>query len=116
MYIGMMKEELSNYGIPLWSVVWLAVALTLHILSALIAARRFGVFYFTHTFSSKLMGGIFLLTPFMFSNGLKRLHMLLISLIATYSAVEAIIVQGRTKIADSDVRSAYALRQTRRDG
>lgn len=115
MYTGMMKVVLSNYGIPLWSVVWLAVALTLHILSALLAARRFGVF-FMHTFSSKLMGGMFFLTPFMFFNGLKWLHMLLISLIATYSAVEAIIVQGRTKIADSDVRSAYALRQTRRDG
>lgn len=116
MYTGMMKVVLSNYGIPVWSVVWLAVALMLHIISALIAARRFGVFYFTHTFSSKLMGGVFFLTPFMFSRGLKRLHMLLISLIATYSAVEAIIVQGRTKMADSDVRSVCALRQAQHDG
>lgn len=111
MYTGMMKVVLSNYGIPVWSIVWLAVALALHIISALIAAHRFGVFYFTHTFSSKLMGGMFFLTPFLFFNGLKRLHMLLISLIATFSAVEAIILQRRMKIADSDVRSACALRQ-----
>lgn len=44
MYTGMMKVVLSNYGIPVWSIVWLAVALMLHIISALIAARRFGVF------------------------------------------------------------------------
>lgn len=116
MYTGMMKVVLSNYGIPVWSIVWIAAALALHIISALIAARRFGVFYFTHTLSSKLLGGMLFLTPFMFFNGMKRLHMLVISLIATYSAVEAIVVQVRTKIADSDVRSVYALRQAQRDG
>lgn len=112
MYTGMMKVVLSNYGIPVWSVVWLAAALALHFISALIAAHRFGVFYFAHTISSKIMGGMFFLTPFMFCYGLIRLHMLLISMVATYSAVEAIIVQRRMKIADSDVRSAYSLRQS----
>lgn len=111
MYTGMMKVVLCNYGIPVWSIVWLVIALALHVVSALIAARRFGVFYFTHSISSKLMGGMFFLTPFMFFHGLNRLHMLLISLVATYSAVEAIVLQGRIKVADSDVPSVYALGQ-----
>lgn len=111
MYTGMMKVVLSTYGIPVWSIFWFAVALVLQIISALIAVRRFGRFYFVHTISSKIMGGMLFLTPFMFSHGLKRLHMLMMSLGVTYSAVEAIIVQCRTKIADSDVRSVYSLLQ-----
>ena len=110
MYLGMMKVVLSNYGIPVWAIVWLIAALTLHIISALIAARRFGIFYFAHTISSKLMGGMFFLTPFLFFLGLNWLHMLLISLIAMCSAIEAIIVQTQTKTADCDVQSVRALR------
>ena len=115
MYTGMMKVVLGAYGIPGWALVWLVAALVLHVVSALIALQRFGTFYFSHTVSGKLLGGAFFLTPFAFFHGLSALHVLLVCLIATYSAVEAIIVQAKTEHADSDVRSARALRQAQQD-
>ncbi len=115
MYTGMLKVVLTGYGIPDWALVTLVAALALHVISAFIASHRFGSFYFAHTISSKLMGGAFFLTPFAFCLGLRSQHMFVICLVATYSAIEAIIVQTKMVRADSDVRSVGALRQIQLD-
>lgn len=115
MYTGMMKVALTAYGIPDWALISLVAALALHVISALIAAHKFGTFYFTHTVAGKIMGGAFFLTPFALCFGLRSLHMFVICLIATYSAVEAIIIQANMKYADSDVRSVSELRQFQQD-
>ena len=105
MYTGMMKVMIVSRKIPLWSVIWLAATLIVHIISAIIAVFRFGNMYFIHSASGKALGGAVFLIPFAFIIGTGSVYMALTCAVSTYSSIEAVVIQIRTKIPDADVWS-----------
>ncbi len=105
MYAGMMKVMIVSKRMPLWSVVWLASTLVVHCISAMIAVFRFGKLYFTHSASSKVLGGMMFLVPFAFIIGIGPVYMALTSTVSTFSSIEAVVIQLRTDEPDANIWS-----------
>ena len=75
----------------------------------MIAVFRFGKLYFTHSASSKILGGAMYMIPFAFLIGIGPVYMALTCTVSTFSSIEAVFIQLRTDEPDADVWSWRSL-------
>ena len=109
MYGSMMKVMIASGAVPLWTILWLAGALLIHLAAAFICWHRFGRFYLNHALSSKLMGAAFFITPFSVRFGVDLFHLTITCIISSISAVEAVMIQLKANSAGTDILSLIGM-------
>lgn len=75
------------------------------VVSAVIAKKRFGKFYFVHSLFGKIMGFSLSVLPFLISWFSEHVVMAIVCLVASIGAVESIVIQSKSKTAQHNVLS-----------
>lgn len=104
-YFALTKILYLESVIPVWGLIWLAVALAGLVISAVISKVRLGKFYFVHSLFGKIFGAAAFLFPFAIKMLKADLYMAVVCSIASIAAVESIIIQLRSREIKTDVIS-----------
>lgn len=104
-FCSLAKILIFNKIIPLWVLAWMGIAILGFLISAVIAKKRFGKFYFVHSLFGKILGASVFAMPFLINWFSEKLALSLVCLIASIAAVESIIIQSKSKSAQLDVLS-----------
>lgn len=87
--------------------LWLAGALGIGAISALVTLIRQHELYFIHAISTKILGGLLAGVPFAISFGAMENYAVFLLAVLTLSMVEILIISIIQKEPDSDTRSLY---------
>lgn len=104
-YFSLAKILIFHNLVPLWILLWMGIALLGFLVSAVIAKKRFGKFYFVHSLFGKLLGVSLFTLPFLISWFSEKVGLSMVCLVASIAAVESIIIQSKSKTAHLDVLS-----------
>ncbi len=95
---------------PLWCVCWMAIILSIRVLTLIVGFLKFHAFAFLHTYANKATGLLLTCFPLIYwLVGLNSTAVLLCSL-ATLSALEELLISLISKTLDRDVTSVFARR------
>lgn len=92
-YAALFRVLLRQHLLPPWIAGWLGAALLLQLLAALLGLVLGRGFCFPHTFSSKIMGFSLFVLAFIRDPLRLRPYLLLLGLIFSWSALEALLWQ-----------------------
>lgn len=104
-YLSLAKILVFHSLVPVWTFVWMIIAIIGFIISAVIAKKRFGKFYFVHSLFGKILGLSLFSLPFLISWFSEQIGLSIVCLIASIAAAESIIIQSKSKTAHLDVLS-----------
>lgn len=104
-YLSLAKILIFNHFIPTWFLAWLGFAIVGFVVSAVIAKKRFGKFYFVHSLFGKILGLSLFALPFFISWFNEKIALSIVGLAASIGAVESIIIQTKSETAQLDVLS-----------
>lgn len=102
-YCSLAKILIFHNLVPLWILVWMGIAVLGFLVSAVIAKKRFGKFYFVHSLFGKILGTSVFAMPFLINWFNEKIALSIVCLIASIAAVESIIIQSKSKTAHLDV-------------
>lgn len=109
-YFSLAKILIFHNLVPLWIILWMGAALLGFLISAVIAKKRFGKFYFVHSLFGKILGVSLFCLPFMISLISEKAGLSVVCIIASIAAIESIIIQSKSKSAHLDVLSLKNLK------
>ena len=104
-YCSLAKILIFHNLVPVWILVWMGIAVLGFLISAAIAKKRFGKFYFVHSLFGKILGASVFVMPFLINWFGEKVALSIICLIASIAAIESIIIQSKSKTAHLDVLS-----------
>lgn len=104
-YFSLAKILLFHNMIPLWFIIWASIAILGLFVSAIIAKKRFGKFYFVHSLFGKILGASLFALPFLISWFSTKIGLLAVCFIASIAAIESILIQIKSKTMHLDVLS-----------
>ena len=89
--------------------LWMIGMMGIHLLASIIGSIRFKTFFFVHNVSAKAWGMLMFLLPFAIWFGWQDAWMIVICAAATFSAIDALLIQIFSIEPMPDARSAFAL-------
>ncbi len=104
-YCSLAKILIFHNLVPVWILIWMGIAVLGFLISAAIAKKRFGKFYFVHSLFGKILGASVFVMPFLINWFGEKIGLSIVCLIASIAAVESIIIQSKSKTAHLDVLS-----------
>ena len=104
-FCSLAKILIFNNVIPFWILIWMGIAVIGFLVSAVIAKKRFGKFYFVHSLFGKILGASLFAMPFLINWFSEKIALSVVCFIASIAAAESIIIQCKSKSAHLDVLS-----------
>ena len=109
LYVAIAKILLFKKKIKRKYIVVIVCAMVALLISAFIGLKRFGSFFFIHTFTGKLLGFNCFLLPFScISNTLDYLSVIICFLFVLH-ATESIVIQLKSNMPSPNTRSIFAI-------
>lgn len=105
-YVALAKILFVQSLLPLWILLWFGATVIGFIASAFISKKRHGKFYFVHSLFGKILGVSLFTLPFslrIFNQSI--LCIAFICAVSSIAAVESIVIQLKSKKAETDVIS-----------
>lgn len=96
---------ISHIELPWWSILWIILIAAARFLSVIVGFGKYGKLAFLHTYSNKATGFALFLFPFLYSVIPLNTTILLVSSIATISALEELFINLTSKVLNRDIKS-----------
>lgn len=100
---------ISNFTFPLWCIYWAGLIAIIRFISLSVGFIRYKEFSFLHTYANKLAGLALFCLPFLYIGLGLEASIILVSIIASISAIEELIINIISRELIRDIKSIFSL-------
>ncbi|MFT4143518.1 MAG: CDP-alcohol phosphatidyltransferase family protein [Mobilitalea sp.] len=99
-----------NFNLPLWSLFWVVIIAIIRLSSLIVGFIRYRQLAFLHTYANKTTGFVLFCYPFLYVGLGFNQATILVSIIASISAIEELMINFISKGLCRDIKSIFSLK------